>query len=274
MNKIEEEMHEKCNDEVKRPGNMTRRKALRMLGSASVAAAVPFRLVAAGSLPDSPVDEPVSNRKEVFFAYRSFWPEFEAMKEFRKAGVNTVCIFAANTDNSLGMPYSQYPPVWRWFGKYDFDSLNRQYDDVLAINPDADFICMIDLNTPVWLERQLVTECESFDMLSCACSNPEWRKATDDYLEAVVKHMEERYGNRIRAYLLACGRTDEWMDYSQNLAGRNKTKAWNEWLQRKGKKKLPVPAYERIDTASFDNLVRDPENEQDIIDYVHFPGDI
>ena len=93
-------------------------------------------------------------QKPLAFAYRSFWPEFEAMKQFKAAGVNTVCIFAANTDNSLGKPYSKYPPVWRWFGKYDFDSLDKQYDDVLAVNPNAQFICMIDLNTPSWLQRQ------------------------------------------------------------------------------------------------------------------------
>jgi len=73
-------------------------------------------------------------RAPVAFAYRSFWPEFGAMAQFRDAGVDTVCIFAANTDNSLGKPYCTYPPVWRWFGKYDFGSLDKQYDDVLAVN--------------------------------------------------------------------------------------------------------------------------------------------
>lgn len=38
------------------------------------------------------------------FAYRSFWPEFGAMRQFKDAGVQTVCIFAANTENSLGKP--------------------------------------------------------------------------------------------------------------------------------------------------------------------------
>lgn len=72
---------------------------------------------------------------KLFFSYRSFWPEFEAMKQFREAGVNTVCVFPANTDNSLGKPYSKYPPVWRWFDKYDFTSLNKQFDDVLVGKP-------------------------------------------------------------------------------------------------------------------------------------------
>lgn len=217
--------------------------------------------------------------KQPFFAYRSFWPEFGAMRQFKDAGVDTVCIFAANTDNSLGQPYSKYPPVWRWFGKYDFDSLNKQYDDVLAVNSNADFICMIDLNTPIWLQRQLAlrgqsAECESFTMLSCACANPAWRKATGEYLEAVVKHMEARYGDRIRAYLLACGQTDEWMDYSRGVAGRTKTQAWKTWLQAHGKPEVPVPALERLDRASFDNLIRDPATEQDVVDYAQFTGDV
>ena len=45
----------------------------------------------------------------------------------------------------------------------------------------------------VWLQRQLSlqghsAECESFTMLSCACANPAWRKATGEYLAAVVGH--------------------------------------------------------------------------------------
>ena len=200
------------------------------------------------------------------------------MRQFKAAGVDTVCIFAANTDNSLGKPYSKYPPVWRWFGKYDFASLDKQYDDVIAVNSNAEFICMIDLNTPIWLQRQLSlqghsAECESFTMLSCACANPAWRKTTGEYLEAVVKHMEARYGGRVKAYLLACGQTDEWMDYSRGVAGRAKTQAWKAWLKAHGKDDAPVPALERIDRASFENLIRDPASEQDVIDYARFTGD-
>ena len=222
---------------------------------------------------------PANLMSPLAFAYRSFWPEFEAMGEFRDAGVNTVCIFAANTDNSMGKPYSTYPPVWRGFGKYDFESLNKQYDDVLAVNSNAEFICMVDLNSPIWLQRQLSleghsAEAESFTMLSCACANPAWRQATGDYLEAVIKHMESRYGDRVIAYLLACGTTDEWMDYSRGVAGRTKAQAWKTWLKEHGRVEVPIPALERIDRASFENLIRDPETEQDIVDYAQFTGDV
>ena len=254
--------------------SMSRRKALKLIGgSTTIAATMPISLAA--NLSYNSTDIPKQN----FFAYRSFWPEFEAMKQFKEVNINTVCIFAANTDNSLGKPYSKYPSVWRWFDKYDFDSLNKQYDDVLKVNPDAEFICMLDLNTPIWLHRQLAlrgqsAESESFTMLSNTCSNPDWKKHVTDYLVAVVKHMEARYGDRVKAYLLACGQTDEWMDYSNGVAGRSKTQAWSEWLKKNGKKDVPVPSLKRIDQASFNNLIRDPKEEQDIIDYFHFSGDI
>ncbi|MDD5708735.1 MAG: hypothetical protein PHR35_22705, partial [Kiritimatiellae bacterium] len=216
--------------------------------------------------------------KPLTFAYRSFWPEFEAMRQFRDAGIDDVCVFAANTDNSLGKPYCKYPPVWRWFGKYDFASLDKQYDDVLAVNPDARLICMVDLNTPIWLHRQLSlrghsADCESFTMLSCACANPAWREATGEYLEAFIRHTESRYGERVKAYVLACGQTTEWMDYSRGVAGRAKVQAWQDWLKTHGRAETPVPALERIDRASFENLIRDPASERDVIDYAQFTGD-
>jgi hypothetical protein len=239
-----------------------------------------FRLSLAMALLFVGAADAADGGKPLAFAYRSFWPEFEAMRQFKEAGVNTVCIFAANTDNSLGRPYSKYPPIWRGIGKYDFASFDKQYDDVLKVNPNAEFICMIDLNTPVWLQRQLscsaqsAAECESFSMLSCACANPQWRKITGDYFEAVLKHAESRYGNRIKAYLLACGTTDEWMDYSMGSAGRTKTQAWNAWLKSHEKRPAPIPSFDRIDRASFENMIRDPATEQDVVDYAQFTGDI
>ena len=60
-----------------------------------------------------------------YFAYRSFNPEFETMKRFVDIGLDTICFFPGHSNNSLGLPYSKYPPTWYWYGKYNFDSLDR-----------------------------------------------------------------------------------------------------------------------------------------------------
>jgi len=57
------------------------------------------------------------------------------------------------------------------------------------------------------------------------------------------------------------------------VAGRAKTQAWKAWLKTHGKSDVPVPALERIDRASFENLIRDPATERDVIDYAQFTGD-
>ena len=212
--------------------------------------------------------------KPFAFSYRSFWPEFVAMGQFRDAGVNTYCVFAANTDNSLGEPYSKYPLVWLGPDQYDLATMDKQFDDVLAVNSNANFICMVDLNSPKWLRQLLKTEEDSFRGLSMACANPAWRKAMSAYLNAVVGHMEQRYGDRVIAYLLASGQTDEWFCMGKGAAGKHKTDAWQAWLKKHGKTAAPVPAQDRLRKATFDNLIRDPLSEQDVIDYAKFTGDL
>ena len=94
--------------------------------------------------------------KNQYYAYRSFWPELEARKKFRDiVGVNVNNVMISNTVNSLGFPYTKYPPVWKWNGVYDLDSFDRQLDDVIRVVPDAKFLCMLDLNTPQWWTRYL-----------------------------------------------------------------------------------------------------------------------
>lgn len=222
---------------------------------------------------------PLTAGKKNLFAYRSFWPEFEAMKRFGANGVNTYCIFPANTHNSLGEPYSQYPPVWRGRDRYDYDSLNKQFDDVIALNSKAEFIAMIDLNSPIWLQKQFAHsaspgEGDPYASLSSTCANESWKKVTLNYFETIVNHLENRYGTRIKAYLLSCGSTSEWLDIGKGTAGRMKSELWRSWLDKKGKPAVDVPGADRLFQASFDGFVRDPQKEQDIVDYATFSGDL
>ncbi len=45
-----------------------------------------------------------------FFAYRSFWPETGAMKQFADIGVDLYAVMPSNSFNSLGEPYCKFPP--------------------------------------------------------------------------------------------------------------------------------------------------------------------
>ena len=210
-----------------------------------------------------------------YFAYRSFWPEHETMKRFADAGVHSFCVFPSNTANSLGEPYSKYPNVWRYPGVYDWPSLYRQFDEIIAIDPDARFLCMVDLNTPTWLVRSLaMSEADgSFDTfvdLSNCLALPKWREMTKQYLVDFLAQTESRYGARIDAYILACGQTDEWMDYGAERSSRAKDNAYALWRQQEGLPSATWPSFDAFDSAAFENRIRDPKKERETLDALRF----
>lgn len=210
--------------------------------------------------------------KRPFFAYRSFWKEFDAMKRFAQIGVKQFVVFGGNSANSLGEPYCQYDPIWKWYDTYDFVPFDEQMNDVFGICPDAEILCMIDLNSPLWLARQL--QVDSYAELSLAESNARWRKATGDYVRAFVDYAEKKYGSRIISYIIMCGKTDEWMDHSKGFDSMERYSVYCEWCKKQG---LPEPddipgVNKRNHTTHEINLLRlrDPAADGEAIRYWKF----
>lgn len=198
------------------------------------------------------------------------------MRRFGEAGVNTITFFPANTANSLGEPYCKYPPNWLWFDKYDFSVVDRQIADILIANPNAELICMADLNSPLWLTRQLAgNNADSFTNLSEAISNPRWLEATGNYLEALARHCESKHGGRICSYVLACGYTDEWMDYSNGNATADKFRRYHEWcVEHQFDPPADIPPQSLRDHIGFDDFLRDPESDGEALRYWKFTSDL
>ena len=210
--------------------------------------------------------------KPPFLAYRSFVAPLNTMEKLSRKGYDTVCVFPAHTVNSRGTPYSSYPPVWHWFDQLDFAPFDKMVEDFSQAMPEAELLCMIDLNSPAWLEHYMAFECcDSFNNLGKAVHNPFWRKAVMSYLKKFVRYADRRYGKRIRAYILACGATDEWYDYSLGNEDRHRREAWRKWCRRN---KLPVPAdipsISRRERAPHDGFLRDPVADREAVDYWRF----
>lgn len=212
-----------------------------------------------------------------YFAYRSFRPEFAAMRNFAGIGVDTICIFPANTSNSLGEPYSAYPKNRNWFGSWDFSPVKRQLDDVLAVNPAARFIVIADLNSPEWLSRQLALSHESGDStthLTEALANRRWLEETTRYLEAFLDFAETNSANRVDAYVLACGNTDEWFDHNGELCGAAKERLYNEFRARRGLPPEAPPSALKLNTPDFDGLLFDPAKSRNVFEYRRFCNEL
>jgi len=212
--------------------------------------------------------------KNFYFAYRSFWPEHEAHRRFNEIGVKTICFFPANTVNSLGEPYCKYPPNWVFKdysvdGQYDFEPVDAQINDLMKDSPGANFICMVDLNTPVWLSAHIL-KCDSFNQLGRICSDSEWRRATANYLQNFLSHMEQRYPDKIVAYVLSGGSTSEWYDLSNLAESPSRLAAWNRERREKGLPPAEIPGLMAREHVSFDNLLRDPAADGEALRYIRF----
>ena len=218
-------------------------------------------------------------KKKPFFAYRSFRRELKTREAFSELGIRQFCVFPANTVNALAQPYSEYPPVWIGNRCYDFDAFDRQLDDILSFCPDAEFLLMLDLNSPPWLVRKL--QClrqsgDSFAEVSSTLCNRFWNETTTDYLESLLDHAQTRYARHIRCVILACGATDEWMDYSLGAETEDKLLRYRSWLRRND---LPdqtsIPDFTRRYHGSRENgTLRDPELDRDALEYWKFHSEL
>ena len=201
-------------------------------------------------------------------AYRSFLPELEETAHFAEMGIPLRTVLIGNTISANGRPYCAYPPVWKGRGDYDFAQVDAQLGDLIKASPKAEFIVLLDLNTPVWLTRQVYHD--SFLELTHALSSPVFRKEASDYLEKLVRYVEKGYGDRVKAYQVMCGRTTEW--FERDLRSSHvKNLAWRKWCKERGLKHgLSAPTESDLATGAFEGTVYDPATEQEKIDFWKF----
>ena len=145
--------------------------------------------------------------KQLWVTYRSFNKELERTGQFGAMGITNRCFFAANTINSYGEPYCEYPLIWKGFKRYDWSALDAQAGDLVKASPNARFMVMIDLNTPYWATRRFWLDSYS-DITHAAC-DPTWLARTKEWMLDFIAYAEKRWGDRIGCYILSGGGTSE-----------------------------------------------------------------
>ena len=242
-----------------------------------------------------------------YLAYRSFYPEIETMKQFSDAGVNTFSVMISNCLNALGTPYTKYPPVWTGKDQYDAAAADGIFDDILQEIPNAKFICFVDLNTPLWWSRYLGAygaRHDSYYELGRIAASKLWREDTCKYLEFLLTHLTEKYGNKIEAYVFGCGGGTEWHDRCRGAESLFRLDAFRKWCKENKKPWQDIPSMGRrekglqefavkgkydmtsywsgYDDSEVDPVIRedagglfyDPDQQADVIDYWHFCNDL
>lgn len=193
--------------------------------------------------------------------------DWETLEFMSGLGLDAVVVSPMNVENYAGQPYSDYPPIWCWDNGYDFDSLDRQFSDVLAHSHDARIITVVDLNTPRWLSRRL--ELDSFEDLSDLVQEPNWHQTTMNYLRAFVSYCEQKYPDLVIGYIPACGATLEWIDHRSLTPGRLKSLNYAAYCREHGWPERPIPTFDRT-ARSTHGHVRDPQAEADVIQFQRY----
>src|SRR5690606_13419610 len=97
---------------------ISRRNVLKIISGTASVSIFPSYLLNHQYFNSSTISK--NQGKNIYYAYRSFWPELEMTEKFKNFGVNTRCFFASNTINSIGFEYCKYPLIWEGIGKYNF----------------------------------------------------------------------------------------------------------------------------------------------------------
>ena len=208
--------------------------------------------------------------------YRSFMKELETTRRFADGGIELRCFTVGNTMNSIGEPYCEYPVVWKAKGVYDWVTIDREFQDLVDASPKARFLVLLDVNTPPWLQRRL--RYDSFSLVSIAAADPEWIEQTTAWIDAFVKHSEERWGGRIVGYVLGGGNCTEWteLDYRGMEGARVfshpfQDAAWRKWCAARGTDHGRfTPHADELDRATFKGAIYDPATEGAKIDFWKF----
>ncbi len=254
----------------KNSNTISRRSVLQLLGGSVIATAFPLPWLQAG---ENNFNSPEQKEKNIYYAYRSFWPELDMTSKFKSMGINTRCFYASNNINSAGFEYCKYPLIWLGKKKYDFTAYDKQVEDLLSANPEANFLCMVDLNTPYWLTRQFAYD--SFSEISMAASDKKWIEITTEWMIDFLDYSEGKYGDKISAYILTGGGTSEWYEYDRGRSGRVKNTAWREWCKKKGwSLGDDVPQESSLQKAVHENVIYDPQTEMHKIRYWQFHNEV
>lgn len=192
-------------------------------------------------------------------SFKSFRPNPNNVSEFYRAGVRLFSVLTSGVTSALGVPYSLYGESWTGPGTYDFSAIDRQMDMFIENAPEGYFAPMLQLDTRDWYLKLHPEAPNSFTHLSQIACDENWKQEAAAYMKAAIRHIEQKYGDRVYGYFLLCGTTTEWFSHFDKEAPHPiKNAGYQKWL---GDPNARLPEVERMEKEGDVFLA---EDEQDV----------
>ena len=163
----------------------------------------------------------IDGKPEPGVAYITYFRERADYEAFGRAGYRLFSIPVFFGDRTIN-PRSGIHPfeqgIFSERGKADFSILDRQVRQVLDAVPQAVIFPRVNMSLPGWWEDENPDECcytsrNGGPRRSCF-SSEKWRAATEAFLAEFLDYAERApYADRLCAYMLADGTTEEWFGF-------------------------------------------------------------
>ena len=175
-------------------------------------------------------------------AYMSYLGETPFYQEVAEAGVHLYCFPAylggrgINTNSGIG-PFRQ--GIWTGEDEFDFSSIEQDFAELLAGDPEARAIIRLHMDPPGWWEEAHPEACcwlpDGSTFRQCFSSHL-WRDATSKvFLRCLDWLQVSPYAEHLVGIHVAAGFTEEWFYHfrgefhDENPA---RTTAFRDWLRR------------------------------------------
>ena len=190
------------------------------------------------------------------------------------------------------LPWPQPGEQVRW------SSVDSACRDVLDANPKALLLPRIGMDAPLWWQRAHREETMVWDKTGpeqarAVVASPVYRREAAERLAALVRHLEEKFGDRVAGYHPCGQNTGEWFyqnTWNDPLNGYAPAdaRAWRTWLAGRyhddsqlrtawrdpqvtlASAGVPSSAVRRAAPAG---VLRDPVAERPVIDFTEFQQD-
>lgn len=204
-------------------------------------------------------------------SFKSFRPTERNISDFYKAGVRLFSILSSGMICMLGVEYSLFGESWVGDHEYDFDVIDRQIDLFMENAPDGYFALMLQLDTRPWYLEKHPELAYTFTHLSQTIADETWRNDAADYLQAVLRHVEEKYGDRMYGYFLMCGFTTEWFSqYDKEVRSDSKEAAYRIYCKDDS---VSIPPVEWLEIPG-DRAFMPPEHMNEVARYRKFNAEL
>lgn len=198
---------------------------------------------------------------------KSFRPTENNVGDFYKAGVKIFHVYCSGLKSGLGIPYSNYGECWFGPGDFRFEELDRQFEMFKKAAPDTYVFVNVHLDSRQWWLDMHPDAKNSFTHLSQVAADENWRRDTADYLKALIKYTEEKYGDIVLGYFLLGGYTTEWFsDFDFEESHPTKLAAYRTYRKDNS---IEIPSKEELEKP-MEQIFLDSEADSEVIEYRKF----